>query len=271
MSLTPVAPFYFSLSPSTFLLLYPRALIPLAVSAPTTTSRPCRTPIAATPARNQAFTLPELRERSDAFTLVEILVVVFIIGILLTLLVPALGPSSGRALDGATHQFTADLENARLIAIAERTRTRVLLPLSQANFSPSPAPSPLPWPTDITRRGYVVMSQKPTETLWRQRGKWTRLPQGIALQTYTQPSPTPTPTAIPIDAAGTGATTYSFSGPYIEFLANGSSSLDPSASPANAAILADGLVDTSDAFKAKNANLKSTITIDPLTGAATVK
>lgn len=214
---------------------------------------------------------PKLKpHRRAGFTLIEMLVVIGIIGVLLALIVPALAPNSGRALDGATHQFTADLENARLIAIAERTRTRVLLPVSQANFSPSPAPSPLPWPTDITRRGYVIASQKPTELVWRQRGKWTRLPQGIALQSYVPSSPTPTPPPIPIDVSGAGTTSYAFSGPYIEFLANGSSSLDPAASPV-AATLADGFVDTGDNFKPKNVNLKSIITIDPLTGAATVK
>ena len=205
-----------------------------------------------------------------AFTLVEMLVVIGVIGILLALLIPALGPSSGRALDGATHQFTADLENARLIAIAERSKTRVLFPLSQSNFA-SPSPSPTPWPSDITRRGYVITSLKPTETAWKQRGKWTRFPQGIALQTFVQPSPSPTPSPFPVDSAGTGGTNYTFNGPFIEFLPNGSSSLDPSASPALAATIADGFVDTNDAFKAKNVNLKSTVTIDSLTGSATAK
>lgn len=76
---------------------------------------------------------------------------------------------------------------------------------------------------------------------------------------------------MPIDAGGTGTISYSYGGPYIEFLANGSSSLDPAASPAAAAVLADGFVDSTDSFKSRNLNLKSTITIDPLTGSATVK
>ena len=197
------------------------------------------------------------------------LVVVGIVGIVLAFLIPALSPSSGRALDGASHQFTADLENARLIAMAERSKTRILLPLNESDFSGGT--SPTPWPSDISRRGYVIASQKPTETVWKQRGKWTRLPTGIALQTIAQPSPSPTPTALPIDVAGTGATTYNFSGPYVEFLANGSSSLDPSASPATAATLADGFIDSSGVFHSKNTKLKTTITIDPLTGAAIAK
>ncbi|MDQ3545768.1 MAG: prepilin-type N-terminal cleavage/methylation domain-containing protein [Verrucomicrobiota bacterium] len=259
----------------------PHALIPLAVSAPTTTSHPCRTPAAADCARRRAFTLPGLRERSgaftlqeqrgrSAFTLVEMLVVIVIIAIVIAFLVPALAPNSGRALYGATRQFAADLENARQIAIAERTRTRVLLPLTSSDFA-SPTPAPTPWPGDITRRGYVITSQKPTETTWKQRGKWTRLPTGIALQDIVQPSPSPTPSPIPIDIAGTGTINYTFNGPYIEFLPNGSSSLNPGASPASTATLADGFVDTSGAFKAKNVNVKSTVTIDPLTGNSIVK
>src|ERR1700731_2061360 len=173
------------------------------------------------------------------FTLLELLVVMTIIAVVAAFLIPALSPGSARALDGATRQFAADLENARLIAIAERTRTRVLLPTNSADFS-NPATAAAPWPADISRRGYVITSQKKTETVWRQRGKWNRFPQGVAVQTFTQPSPTPTPTAIPIDVGGTGSRTYAFGGPYIEFLANGTCNLDPAASPAPAVILADG-------------------------------
>lgn len=198
-----------------------------------------------------------------------------IIGLLLAFLIPSLGPASGRALDGTTRQFAADLEGARLIAMAERTRTRVILPTSIDNFS-SPAPSPIPWPSDIPLRGYLIVSEKRTDAAWKQRGKWNRFPQGVAVDptagVFPQPSPTPSPTpAIPIDVGGTGATTYTFNGPFIEFLANGSSNLNPSVSPAPAATLADGFVNSGGAFVKKNAKLRFTVTVDPLTGAISIK
>jgi prepilin-type N-terminal cleavage/methylation domain-containing protein len=212
-----------------------------------------------------SFTLAKQRVRA-AFTLLELLVVIGIIAIVAAFLIPSLGTNSGRTLDGATHQFTADLENARLIAIAERTRTRVLLPTSNSEFSATSTPTP--WPTAIARRGYVITSQKKTDTVWKQRGKWTRLPEGVALQSI---APTPTPTAVPIDVGGTGATTYTFSGPYIEFLANGSSNLDPSVSPAPAATLASGFVNSAGTITQTNTSLKSIVTVDPLTGSVSVR
>jgi prepilin-type N-terminal cleavage/methylation domain-containing protein len=207
---------------------------------------------------------------SRAFTLLELMVVMGIIALALAFLLPSLGTSSGRAVDAAASQFKADLESARLIAIAERTRTRVLLPTNTTDFAAA-ASSPAPWPSDIALRGYAIVSEKRTEVVWKQRGKWNRFPEGVAVASVVQSSPTPTPTALPIDIGGTGATNYTFSGPYIEFLANGSCSLDPAATPAPAAIIADGFVNSSGAFVQKNQKLRFTVAVDPLTGSVSVK
>src|SRR4051812_39377662 len=122
---------------------------------------------------------------SRAFTLLELLVVISIVILVAAFLVPALGPNSARTIDAATRQFAADIENARLIAIAERTRTRVLLPQTDTDFGNASPPSPTPWPSEIARRGYVIASEKKTETVWKLRGKWNRFPQGVAMQTFT--------------------------------------------------------------------------------------
>jgi hypothetical protein len=144
------------------------------------------------------------------------------------------------------------------------------LPNSTTNFS-NPTISPAPWPSDIALRGYVVASEKKTETVWKQRGKWNRFPQGVAFSTFVQPSPAPTPGALPIDVGGTGTRSYDYTGPYIEFLANGSCSLDPNASPAPALTVADGFVDSSGNFAPKNRGLTSIITVDPLSGSVSLK
>jgi prepilin-type N-terminal cleavage/methylation domain-containing protein len=223
-----------------------------------------------------------LRRTYAGFTLMEMMMVVAVIAIALGLLVPALGPGSGRAVEGAARQFSSDLENARAIAIAERTRTRILLPASVNDFA-NPTTSPTPWPSDIHLRGYVIASADRTTSVWKQRGKWTRLPNGVAFDpasgVFTSPTPTPTPpgatptpTPGPLVVSPTGSTsaTYEFSGPYIEFLANGSSSLDPTASPRTASV-ADGFVDGTGKFNAKNQKLRYQVAIDPLSGSTTVK
>ncbi len=205
--------------------------------------------------------------RHAAFTLLELLVVIAIIAIVLGFLIPSLGTGQGRSAEAAARQLTADLDGARLTAIAERTRTRILFPTSNANFAAGTSSNA--WPTDIAYRGYLVVSEKRTDTRWTQRGKWNRFPTGIALDLTASALPTPTP--MPIDVGGSGSTSYTFTGPYIEFLSNGSSNLDPAATPTPSAVVADGFVDSGGTFVKKNTNLRYTITVDPLTGAVSLK
>jgi len=189
-----------------------------------------------------------------------------IIAMVLAFLIPSLGIGSGRSAEAAARQLTADMDGARLTAIAERTRTRILFPTKTANFTAGTSSNA--WPTDITYRGYLVVSEKRTDAVWKQRGKWNRIPTGTAIASV---SPTPTPTAMPIDVSGNGSTSYTFNGPYIEFLANGSSNLDPALSPAPSAVVADGFVNSNGTFVPKDMKLQYTVTVDPLTGAVSLK
>ena len=79
------------------------------------------------PFSNFYFRLSNLSANAPrAFTLLELLVVIAIIAIALGFLIPSLGTGQGRSAEAAARQLSADLDGARLMAIAERTRTRVL-------------------------------------------------------------------------------------------------------------------------------------------------
>jgi prepilin-type N-terminal cleavage/methylation domain-containing protein len=211
-----------------------------------------------------AFILAKLRGRLG-FTLLELLVVIGIIGLVLAFFVPSLGPSSGRSLEGATRQFLADLEGARLMAIAERTRTRVLIAVTDA-------PS---WGQDLALRAYMVVSFNRTANSWTQRGKWNRLSQSVAFDPNAGPAGlfwvvASRKTEITPVAKVAGGSTTNFTGAYIEFHPNGGTSLDP-LSPPEAIAIADAIADSTGAFTAKNQKLRFQITLDPLSGATTLQ
>jgi type II secretory pathway pseudopilin PulG len=218
------------------------------------------------PARRCSAKLP-------GFTILELMIVVGIIVLSLAFLLPAIMPATGRSIEGAMRQFTSDLENARQLAIAERTKTRVLVP--DKNPGSGAFGSEL---SDLALRGYTTVSFNKTANTWKQRGKWTRLAQPATFD----PKPTVSGTEegviekhktdqTKVDNSNTGsAATKTFTGAYIEFLPNGSTSLDP-ASPLQIMAVADGIPDGNGNMTPKNKSLYYRITIDPLTGSVRLK
>ena len=195
-----------------------------------------------------------------SFTLIELLVVMGVILILMVLLLPAMSGISAHAADAGAHQLVDDLANARMTAIASRAHMRVLLPTASSNFASASAA-----PADVISRGYVTVQLNRTTGTWTQRGKWMRFANGVAIQSVT---PIATPSPMTIDPSGTGASTYVYQGPYVEFLANGSAALNPSPTPS--LVVADGLVDSSGTFVPKNKSLSYTINIDSLSGSTSI-
>lgn len=186
---------------------------------------------------------------------------IVIIAIVLAFLIPALSPSSARALEGDSRNFAAQLENVRMMALAKRTKTRVLIAATND------------WGTDFSWRAYVLTSFDSTTGYWLQQGKFFRLSQSTTFDSATgivqsrntsttqvikptNVSPTPTPSPSP------------FVGAYVEFNPAGSTSLDPSATPEIVRIQ-DGFVPSTGSSPTpvrKNQALHTDVSIDPASG-----
>ncbi|MGI8889937.1 MAG: type II secretion system protein [Chthoniobacterales bacterium] len=198
--------------------------------------------------------------RRHAFTLVEMLVVIGIIAIVLGFLVPALSPSAGRALEGDARNLAAQLENARLMSLAKRTKTRVLIASTNA------------WASEASWRAYILARFDSTSGKWLQEGTLRRLSttttfdseSGIIVARGAETTQV---------AKGTRATPVTFTGAFVEFLPNGSTSLDPAATP-EVIFIQDAFVPATGSSPTpvrKNQNLRAQLSIDPLTGNANLK
>ena len=117
---------------------------------------------------------------------------------------------------------------------------------------------------NLPLRAYAVASLDRTTGMWKQRGKWNRVSQSVAFNK----SVGVLSAAVPEETKLTGTTRHT--GPYIEFRANGSTSLDPT-TPPQVIELADAIADNSGNFTPKNKELRYRVTIAPLTGSAFIK
>ncbi|MEP6810802.1 MAG: type II secretion system protein, partial [Chthoniobacterales bacterium] len=133
--------------------------------------------------RSRAFTLPQLRQRSRAFTLVELLVVIGIIAVLLAALVPAvtsLSKSKGRK--GALGNLATVIEQGRALALADSRNTYIAFATIIQNAGTSVT-------DEYSYRSYAVFEDDAAGIPHNvQVTKWQKLPRGISFRSQNEPS-----------------------------------------------------------------------------------
>ena len=220
--------------------------------------------------RSCAFTLPKLRERSRAFTLLELLVVIGIISILLVAVIPAINLTKSSGRKGAISNLLGAIEQARAEAIKTGQATYIVFPTFTIASQ-----------TTLDRynyKSYAIFEDDPTTNpiSQKQLTNWKTLPTGVAIrskagssESITNLASTSTMFAFTPEA-GTTAAFY-----YIKFNANGEVELPP-VPPSNITLAVfEGFVDPTSAevvTSTKDATgepaARESITIARLTGRA---
>jgi prepilin-type N-terminal cleavage/methylation domain-containing protein len=114
----------------------------------------------------------ESKQRSRAFTLVEMLVVIAIMSILMTAGAIGLGGMGGKGVTSGVATAESLFAEARAIAVGQRTRTRVLIAMDLPNS-----------PSDNLRR--IVVASETSDSAGLPSGNWTLTSRGALLPDQT--------------------------------------------------------------------------------------
>ena len=137
----------------------------------------------------------EARDGAGAFTILELLIVIAIIGFLAAVALPSMkGLTKSNVMVNATRQLVDDLAYARQLAIKERTKVHVIfVPPDVDMMTPNPA-------SDYDRRvwtnllasaysGYAIYAERtvgdqPGQPRHRYLTAWKTLPDGVFIEPY---------------------------------------------------------------------------------------
>jgi prepilin-type N-terminal cleavage/methylation domain-containing protein len=145
--------------------------------------------------RSTAFTFPQLHERHNAFTLLELLVVIGLIALLLVLIVPAFTTvERGRDMSNTAYTIKGTLEQARNYAMANNTYVWVGF-YEEDTTSATPTKVAPPY----TGMGRLVIAtfcstDGTASGPIKQIGKFTRIEGVHVADIGAPPSPAPSPT-----------------------------------------------------------------------------
>lgn len=165
-----------------------------------------------------------LKKSDRGFTLVEMLVVIAIMSILMTAGAIGIGGMGGKGVTSGVASAGSMFEEARTMAIGQRTKTRILVAKSLTNN-----------PADNLRRILIVSEEIDSVTLLPRPGSWILSSRGVTLPDQTFFSETfskkDQDKAGPIDTMTLSGVKASYAGDYYyyEFNAEGIYTLGASA------------------------------------------